>query len=70
MEGVPWRRANPRRYKSRDTAQRAADWLNTNPGELLWHEAVPALDGDHYELWCAPRMLAWDEPRDEDAWAG
>lgn len=50
--GAFWWRDNERRYASRETCQRACDFLNRRGGPL-WREPVISADGTHFEMWAA-----------------
>jgi hypothetical protein len=59
---VLWWRDNERGYRSRESCQRACDWLNRQGGSL-WREPVIAAGGDHYEMWTAVYEDLWPSQR-------
>lgn len=61
-----WWRDNQKRYRTRQSCQRACDWANRELGGALWREPVIAADGTHFEMWAAARGEAWEHDPDSE----
>jgi hypothetical protein len=68
---VIWQRDNLKRYRTRESCQRACDYLNRRLLDRRWREPVISLDGEYFEMWSALRAEAFEgDPDAPDPEAG